>query len=62
MRRLRNEVSLAVGAVIAALEAANVVLAGKPAWLTVAVAVLVAVAGALGIRQNVSPVSRGPAE
>lgn len=52
--RVKAEVALYVGAVVAGVEAAAALIT-LPKAVHVAVAVIVAVVGALGIRQNVSP-------
>jgi hypothetical protein len=53
--KIRSEIALYVGVVVAALEAVNAELIHPPAALRIVLAVVIAVAGALKIRASVTP-------
>jgi len=54
--KIHGEIALVIGAVIAALEAVAATVPDVSDTFHVVLAVLIAVAGAVGIRQNVTPV------
>jgi hypothetical protein len=56
--KTRGELAIYYGTVIAALEATNAQLLHPPSWLRLVTAVLIALAGGLGIRVGVTPLSR----
>ncbi len=54
--KIRDEIALYIGVVVAALEAVTATWPGAPDYLRIVLAVVIAVAGAVGVRANVTPV------
>jgi hypothetical protein len=59
--KLRSEISIVAGVVLATINAVQAAAINLPAWAHAVIAVVSILAGSLVVRQNVTPTVRAPA-